>query len=407
MELIERFLKYVSFDTRSQPDADTFPSTEKQKALGAYLVEEMKGLGIGDAKMDEYGYVTGTIPGNLPVEKPVMGLIAHMDTEPSTPGDNIKPRIVKNYDGGDIVLNRELGIVLRAEQFPHMKKYRGQDLVVTDGTTLLGADDKAGIAAILTVAETLMKNPDLPHGTLRLGFTPDEEVGTGVDHFDVEAFGADYAYTLDGGDPGEISYENFNAAQARIQVKGLSVHPGGAKNQMKNAIRIAMELDHMLPPEQKPEYTEGRDGFLHITSFTGDIESAHMEYIIRDHDMEKFQEKKTDLQRVCGYLNEKYGADTVKLTVTDTYYNMLEKLKDHMFIVDQARKAMEELGVKPFSSAIRGGTDGCRLSYMGLPCPNLCTGGVNAHGRFECLPIQSLEKVTEILLKIIEVAARD
>ncbi len=400
MDLVTRFLKYVSFDTQSQPDAACFPSTEKQKALGAYLVEELKSFGVQDAKMDQWGYVTGTIPATVKENVPVMGLISHMDTEPGTSGKDVKPRIVKNYDGGDILLNEKEQIVLEAARFPHMKRYAGCDLIVTDGTTLLGADDKAGVAAIMTLAETLMADRSIPHGAIRVGFTPDEEVGTGVDHFDVKAFAADYAYTVDGGDPGEISYENFNAAQAKLTFHGLSVHPGGAKGQMRNASRLAIELDRMLPEAQRPEHTEGYEGFFHLTGMTGEIELAKSEYIIRDHDREKFERKKAYLRRCVDFLNEKYEAGSVELELRDSYYNMAETLKDRMEIVERARKAMRAVGVEPFSNAIRGGTDGCRLSYMGLPCPNLCTGGLNAHGRFECLPVQSLEKVEQILLEL-------
>lgn len=400
MDVVSRFLSYVRFDTQSQPDADCFPSTEKQKIFAQYLVDELTSFGISDAKMDTWGYVTGTIPATIEKEVPVMGLIAHMDTEPGTSGANVQPRIVHQYDGEDLVLNEALGIVLEVSRFPHMKRYAGCDLIVTDGTTLLGADDKAGIAAIMTMAEILMADPSIPHGAIRLGFTPDEEVGTGVDHFDVSSFAAQYAYTVDGGDPGEISYENFNAAQARLTFHGVSVHPGGAKDQMINAARLAIELDTLLPEGQRPEHTDDRDGFFHLTQLTGETELANSEYLIRDHSKEKFQEKKDFLARCVQFLNEKYGPGTVELNLHDSYYNMAEVLRDQMDIVERARKAMRSLGIEPFSCAVRGGTDGCRLSYMGLPCPNLCTGGLNAHGRFECIPVQSLEKVTQILLAL-------
>ena len=400
MSVVDRFLKYVTIDTQSQPDAECFPSTEKQKDLGRVLVQEMKEMGIQDAHMDSWGYVMGTIPATTDRKVPVMGLIAHMDTEPSTSGTGVTPRIVPHYDGNDLVLNEKLNVVLERVKFPHMKKYIGTDLIVTDGTTLLGADDKAGVAEIMQMAETLMSHPEIEHGTIKIGFTPDEEVGTGVDHFDVAKFGADYAYTVDGGDPGEVSYENFNAAQARLTFYGLSVHPGGAKDQMINASRIAIELDQMLPESQRPEYTDRYDGFFHLTEMAGSIENARSEYIIRDHDKDKFEQKKRFIRQCVEFLNQKYGTTVAELDLKDSYYNMLETLRDRMDIVERAKKAMVRGGAEPYSNAIRGGTDGCRLSFMGLPCPNICSGGINAHGRFECIPVQSLEKISQILVEL-------
>lgn len=404
MKAYERFLKYVSFDTESDPSSQTVPTTAKQKVLGEYLVEEMKNLGIKDAFMDELGYVYGTIPASEGFEKAtVLGLIAHMDTAPACSGKDIKARIEENYKGGDILLNKEKNIVMSPEDYPSLNKYVGQDLIVTDGTTLLGSDDKAGIAEIISMAEILINNPEIKHGTIKIGFTPDEEVGRGANHFDVKGFGADLAYTVDGGEIGEFSYENFNAASASVTIHGRSVHPGSAKNIMVSAIDLGMELHAMLPKNEHPAYTEGREGFTHLDSFKGDIETCEMDYIIRDHDMAKFEEKKARMQKIVEYLNEKYaGAASIELELKDSYYNMLEQIKPYPQLIEKITEAYKKNGVETIVLPVRGGTDGARLSYNGLPCPNICTGGHNCHGRFEYIPVQSLEKITEILVTLVQ-----
>ncbi|WP_167958683.1 peptidase T [Anaerosporobacter faecicola] len=403
MNITERFLHYVSFHTTSDPTSTSVPSTERQKVLGAALVEEMKKMGITDAMMDQYGYVYGTIEATKGYEeKPYIGLIAHMDTSDAISGENIQARIVKNYDGKDILLNKEKNIVMRTKEFAHLLDYVGQDLIVTDGTTLLGADDKAGIAEILTLAETLLSSDEIPHGRIRIGFTPDEEIGAGADHFDVENFNVDFAYTVDGGKLGELEYENFNAASAKVIVHGVNIHPGEAKNKMKNAILMGIEFNGMLPPHEIPACTEGYEGFEHLASITGNEEETTLEYIIRDHDMEKFQAKKAMFEKITAYLNDKHGEGTYELQIKDSYYNMKEKIANHMEIVDRAKQAMEKVGVEPIVVPIRGGTDGARLSYMGLPCPNLSTGGHNFHGRYEYIPVQSLEKMVQVLQEIIK-----
>ena len=398
MKVHERFLKYVKIDTQSIPDAEKIPSSEKQKDLGRLLVEEMISMGIRDAYMDENGYVYGTVEGNT--DAPVIGFIAHMDTSPDMPGNNVKPKIIYNYDGGDIVLNEEKQIVMKVEMFEDLLKYKGQDIIVTDGTTLLGADNKAGIAEILSMAEYFISNPQIKHGTIKIGFTPDEEVGSGADLFNVEEFKADYAYTVDGGEIGELEYENFNAASARVTINGVNIHPGSAKNKMKNSILIGMEFHNMLPVYETPENTEGYEGFSLLSDMAGNVEKTLLEYIIRDHSMEKFIAKKERFEKIAAYLNEKYGQGTVELKLKDSYFNMKEKILPHMHIIKNAKRAMENIGIKPNVVPIRGGTDGARLSYMGLPCPNLCTGGHNYHGRDEYIPIQSMEKVVELLIEI-------
>lgn len=398
MKVHERFLNYVKIDTQSVPGGDEIPSSEKQKDLGNLLVQEMLSMGIEDAHMDENGYVYGTVKGNT--DAPVIGFIAHMDTYPDMSGSNVKPRIIYGYDGGDIVLNEEKQIVMETKTFDHLLKYVGLDLIVTDGTTLLGADDKAGIAEILTMAEYLIKNPHIKHGTIKIAFTPDEEVGKGADLFNIEKFGADYAYTVDGGEIGEIEYENFNAASAKLRIKGVNIHPGTAKNKMKNSILIGMEFHGMLPVYETPENTEGYEGFSLLNEMSGKVEETQLEYIIRDHDMGKFNAKKERFKKIADYLNDKYGQGTVDLTLEDSYYNMKEKILPHMHIVENAIKAMENIGIEPKVVPIRGGTDGARLSYMGLPCPNLCTGGHNFHGKYEYIPVQSMEKVVELLIEI-------
>lgn len=398
MKVHERFLNYVKIDTQSVHDAKKIPSSEKQKDLGRLLVEEMISIGIEDAYMDENGYVYGTVKGNT--DAPVIGFIAHMDTSPDMPGSGVKPKIIYNYDGSDIMLNDEKQIVMKTEMFEHLSKYIDQDLIVTDGTTLLGADDKAGIAEIMSMAEYLINNPQIKHGTIKIGFTPDEEVGQGAELFNIEKFGADYAYTVDGGEIGELEYENFNAASAKVTINGVNIHPGTAKNKMKNSILIGMEFHNMLPVYETPENTEGYEGFSLLTDMSGNVEKTLLEYIIRDHDIVKFNKKKERFKKIAGYLNEKYGQGTIELKLEDSYFNMKEKILPHMHIVENAIRAMENLSIEPKIVPIRGGTDGARLSYMGLPCPNLCTGGHNFHGRFEYIPIQSMEKVVELLIEI-------
>lgn len=393
----ERFLRYVSYHTTSDECSETCPSTDRQKLLGAALVEEMKALGISDAYMDDNGYVYGTVPGDPNL--PTIGLIAHMDTAPDACGENVKARTVA-YDGGDIVLNPEQGICLREAEFESLRNHRGKHLIVTDGTTLLGADNKAGIAEIMTAAEFLLTTKR-NHATLKIGFTPDEEIGRGADRFNVEAFGADYAYTVDGGPVGELEYENFNAAGAKVVFHGRNIHPGSAKNKMVNAQQLAMEFNALLPADQRPEHTEHYEGFIHLTDMEGVVEEAVLRYIIRDHDMDKFLQKKALLEAAAAFINEKYGAGTAELTQQDSYYNMKEKITPKMYIVERAKKAMEAVGMTPCIVPIRGGTDGARLSFMGLPCPNLCTGGENFHGRFEYIPVEDMELCTRLLIEIL------
>ena len=393
----ERFLEYVKFDTMSDEFSETCPSTDKQKALGAALVEEMKAMGIEDARMDEHGYVYGTVPGDPSL--PTIGLIAHMDTSPDASGANVKARVVE-YNGTDILLGEESGLVLSEKQFPGLKKHRGKHLIVTDGTTLLGADDKAGIAEIMTAAEFLM-TARMNHATLKIGFTPDEEIGRGADLFDVEGFGADFAYTVDGGPMGELEYENFNAASAKVEFAGLNIHPGSAKDRMLNSQYIAMEYERLLPAAQKPEYTEGYEGFIHLTDMEGTVEKSTLRYIIRDHDSEKFQQKKQRMMDAAAYLNAKYGAGTVNITIRDSYFNMRQIIEQSMFVVDRAKNAIEELGIQPIVVPIRGGTDGARLSFVGLPCPNLGTGGENYHGRYEYACAEDMELCVRALVNIL------
>lgn len=397
MTVTERFLKYVSFDTKSDEFSETCPSTEKQKLLGAALVEEMLAMGITDARMDEFGYVYGTVPGDPKL--PTIGLVAHMDTSPDCSGANIKTSVVE-YQGGDICLNPEQDIWLREQDYESLTRNRGKHLIVTDGTTLLGADDKAGIAEILTAAEHLIKTKRI-HATLKIGFTPDEEVGRGADKFDVQGFGADYAYTADGGTIGEIEYENFNAAGAKVEFTGLNIHPGSAKDKMVNSQLIAMEFQSLLPVNQRPEYTAGYEGFIMLTGMQGAVEHSTLRYIIRDHDMSKFRQKKAVMQAAADFLNKKYGDGTVNLTIQDSYFNMREKIEPCMYVVDRAVAAMKAVGMEPRAVPIRGGTDGARLSYEGLPCPNLCTGGENYHGRFEYIPVEDMEACTAMLIEIL------
>ncbi|MBR6322095.1 MAG: peptidase T [Lachnospiraceae bacterium] len=401
MRAYERLLKYTQYPTASDEKSESCPSTPAQLDFAEALVAEMKELGIEEVTLDENGYVYGTIPSNIPDwEGEVIGFIAHMDVVDVVPWENIRPRVVENFDGCDILLNEEKQIVLSPRDYPELLNYVGKSLVVTDGTTLLGADDKAGIADILTMAEYLQDHPEVKHGTLKIGFTPDEEIGRGADHFDVAFFGADYAYTVDGGAFGEVEYETFNAASAIIEVTGRSIHPGGAKNKMINAARIAAELDGLLPEAMRPEHTEGREGFFHLAGISGSEESAKMFYILRDHDAAKLERQKEIMQGVVSFLNVKYGEGIVALTIRDSYRNMAEQIKPHMHLVDIAHEEVKALGGTPVSIPVRGGTDGSRLSFMGLPCPNLGTGGHNCHGRFEYACIEEMDLTVQLLTRI-------
>ena len=399
MELKDRFLKYVSFDTQSDENSTTYPSTAKQKVLLEYLADEMKQIGLTEVGMDNYGYVTGTLPATKGCEgKPVIGFIAHVDTSPDMSGAHVRPQIVENYDGGDIRLSDAL--TLSIAEFPETAFYKGNTLITTDGTTLLGADDKAGIAEIMTAMEYLAAHPEIPHGKLRIGFTPDEEIGKGVDFFDVAKFGATYAYTVDGGFEGELEYENFNAASAKFAIQGRNIHPGYAKDKMLNALQVACEVNSMLPAAQRPEHTEGYEGFFHLIGLGGSVEKAEISYIVRDHSRPKFEQKKAFAQDVADFLDKKYGAGVVTLTLKDQYYNMREMVEPHPEIIEKAFRAMEMAGVKPLVKPIRGGTDGARLSFMGLPCPNIFTGGMNFHGKFEYISLQTMEKAMHTVVNI-------
>lgn len=402
-KVIDRFLKYVSFDTESAEEAAQVPSTEKQFELAKFLVEELKAIGAQDVELTDHCYVYATVPATTEEDLPILGFVAHMDTSPDMCGKDVKPRMIPDYDGKDIVLNEEKNIVLSTAEFPELPEYTGKTLIVTDGTTLLGADDKAGVAEIMSLAEYLLSHPEIKHGKVRIAFTPDEEVGHGVDFFDVEAFGADYAYTVDGGSLGELEYENFNAAYGKVKIQGLSIHPGTAKGKMINAQLVAMEFQSMLPVFQNPICTEGYEGFIHLVNMEGVVESAELNYIIRDHDMAKFEEKKRIFAACGDFLNSKYGAGTVDIYMEDNYYNMKEMLEPNMHLIENAKKAMAELDITPIIVPIRGGTDGARLSYMGLPCPNLCTGGHNCHGKFEYAVVEDMERTVELLTKIVEI----
>lgn len=395
--VVERFLHYVAFDTQSDEASDSCPSTAKQKLLGQCIVNDMLKMGIADAHMDAHGYVYGTVPGDQSL--PTIGLIAHMDTSPDASGANIRARIVP-YDGEDILLNEEQGIYLRESDYPILKNSRGKHLIVTDGTTLLGADDKAGVAEILTAAQRLIENGGR-HATLKIGFTPDEEIGRGADLFDIKGFGADFAYTADGGTVGEIEYENFNAASARAVFHGLNIHPGSAKGKMVNSMYLAMEFQAMLPAARKPEYTDGYEGFIHLTHMEGEVEQSCLEYILRDHDLDKLNTQKAVMTAAADFLNVKCGAGAVELTIKDSYHNMKQCILPHMEIVDRAKAAMKAAGMQPREVPIRGGTDGARLSYKGLLCPNLCTGGENYHGRFEFIPVEDMEQCVDMLEHIL------
>lgn len=400
MQVVERFLNYVAVDTESVPEQEQIPSSEKQFDLARKLEQELREMGASDVRLDGHCYVYAKIPSNVEQKTRAVGFIAHMDTSPAISGANVKPRMVKEYDGKDIILNSDANVVLSVKNFPDLLKYKGQDLIVTDGTTLLGADDKAGVAEIMTMAEYLLSHPEVKHGDILIAFTPDEEVGNGATLFDVEGFGADVAYTVDGGELGELEYENFNGASLKVHVNGRGIHPGSAKAQMRNALLVAMEYHSLLPVFDNPMYTEGYEGFYHLDGMSGDVENADMEYIIRDHDREKFETKKELALKAAEFLNVKYGDATVEAVVTDSYYNMKEKIEPYMYLIDYAKEEMEALGITPIVSPIRGGTDGARLSYQGLPCPNLCTGGHNFHGKYEYICVQSMEKITELLINL-------
>lgn len=399
MELKERFLKYVGFDTQSDPESEKFPSTDKQLVLLKYLAEEMKSMGLTEVEMDRYGYVMGTIPASPGYEdKKVIGFISHVDTSPDMNGADIRPQVIEKYAGGDIRLNGELTMTVK--DFPELSFFKGHTLITTDGTSLLGADDKAGVAEIMTAAEWLLAHPEIKHGKIRIGFTPDEEIGRGVDFFDVQRFGADFAYTVDGGFEGELEYENFNAAGAKITIQGRNIHPGYAKEKMINALQVAADINNQLPAWERPEHTEGYEGFYHLTGVSGGVENATMEYIIRDHSREKFEAKKRYLLDVVEFLTKKYGEGVITLELKDQYYNMREMVEPHPEVIDIAMKAMEEAGVVPVVRPIRGGTDGARLSYMGLPCPNLFTGGMNFHGKYEYCSLNTMQKAVQTILNI-------
>ena len=402
-KLLDKFLRYVAVETTSNEDSETQPSSAKELDLLRLLRDELIQMGI-KAELDEYGYVMATIPANTRKKIPAIGFIAHVDTAPDASGKDIKPQIIRKWDGKDIVLNKKKNLMLRTAEFPEMLQYKGQTMITTDGTTLLGADDKAGVAEIMYAAQYIMEHPEFKHGVIKIGFTPDEEIGRGVVKFDVEKFGARYAYTMDGGEIGELEYENFNAAGAKIHIQGSNIHPGYGKDKMVNSMLIAMELDAMLPEEQRPRYTQDYEGFFHLTSINGTVEETTMSYIIRDHDRAKFEEKKALMTSIVKYLNQKYG-QVVKLELKHQYYNMRQEVEPHFFIVEKAIKAMEMAGIKPKVQPIRGGTDGANLSFMGLPCPNIFAGGHNFHGKLEYVPLESMEKASEVILNIIKLFA--
>ncbi|KEH89168.1 peptidase T [Clostridium novyi] len=404
--VVNKFLKYISFDTKSNEDSNAHPSTEGQMVLAKELARELKEMGMIDVSVDSKAYVMATLPANTENHVPTIGFIAHMDTAPDMSGKDVKPQFVENYDGKDIILNKEKNIVLKVKDFPEIKDYIGKTLITTDGTTLLGADDKAGVAEIMTAMEHLINHPEIKHGTVKIAFTPDEEIGAGADYFDVEKFNADFAYTVDGGTVGELEYENFNAAGVKLTIHGRNVHPGSAKDKMINSITVGNELHSMLPENEVPEHTEGYEGFYHIVAFNGTVEETKMQYIIRDFDREKFEERKATMQKVVDTLNSKYGEGTVELKMNDQYYNMKEKVEPVHHIVDTAFKAIEEVGLVPKVVPIRGGTDGARLSFMGLPTPNLFTGGHNFHGKFEFIPTFAMSKAVDVILKIIELYSK-
>ena len=405
MELKERFLKYVSFDTQSDENSTTFPSTDKQLELLNYLADEMRTLGLEDVTVDKYGYTMGTIPATKGYENaPVIGFIAHVDTSPDMSGKDVKPRTIEEYDGSDIQLNGAL--TMKVADFPELKNFIGHTLIHTDGTTLLGADDKAGCAEIMTAAEYLISHPEIAHGKIRIGFTPDEEIGRGVDYFDVAAFGADFAYTMDGSAEGELEYENFNAAAATIEIQGRNVHPGYAKNKMINAIQVACDLNSLIPSVERPEHTTGYEGFYHCVGFNGTVENAKISYIIRDHDSEKFEQKKVFMWSCVDLLQKKYGEGVLKLTLKDQYFNMRKMVEPHPHVIDKAVEAMRMADVEPVIKPIRGGTDGARLSFMGLPCPNIFAGGMNFHGKFEYCSLNTMQKAMQVIINLAQLWAK-
>lgn len=405
MNLLERFLKYVSIHTTSDENTGLVPSTPQQMEFAKILAEELKDMGMQDVSLDKKGYLMATLPSNIDKNVPTVGFISHLDTSPDMSGKNVKPRIVENYDGNDIVLNEKENIVLSPKQFPELTMYRGQSLVVTNGLTLLGADDKAGIAEIMTAMDYFIKNPDVKHGKVRIAFNPDEEIGLGAHHFDVDKFGCQFAYTMDGGEIGELEYENFNAAGAKVTFYGTNVHPGYAKNKMVNSMKIATKFMATVPANESPEYTDGYEGFYHLTGIGGDVEKTTVSYIIRDHDRKKFEERKAHLQMLVDKINSEFGDNTATLEVKDQYYNMKEKVEPVKYIVDIASEAIRQAGVEPKVKPIRGGTDGAQLSFKGLPCPNIFAGGHNFHGKYEFVPIQSMEKATEVVKNIIKIVA--
>ena len=403
-KILDRFLRYVSIDTQSDENSESQPSAAKELDLLKLLCKELNDMGV-EATLDEYGYVMGTIPSNIDKKVPAIGFIAHVDTSPDASGKDVKPQIISNYDGGDIELKGMPGLALKPSEFPELLNHKGETLITTDGTTLLGADDKAGVAEIMNAVQYIVEHPEFKHGEIKIGFTPDEEIGRGVVKFDVKRFGADYAYTMDGGEIGELEFENFNAASAKIHIQGRNVHPGYAKDKMKNAIIIGMELNDLLPVGQRPELTEGYDGFFHIISFNGTVEEADFGYIIRDHDRKKFEDKKELIRKCVDFINMKYGEGTATLEVKDQYYNMREQVEPYYFIVEKAIKAMEMADIKPKSQPIRGGTDGANLSFKGLPCPNIFAGGLNFHGKMEFATLENIEKASQVVLNIIKLYA--
>ena len=403
-KILDRFLRYVSVDTQSDENSESQPSSAKQLDLLRMLRDELTAMGV-EATLDEYGYVMATLPSNIDRKVPVVGFIAHVDTSPDASGANVRPQIIENYDGGDIALKGVPGLFLKPSEFPELLAHKGETIITTDGTTLLGADDKAGVAEIMNAVQYMVEHPEFKHGEIRIGFTPDEEIGRGVVKFDVKKFGAEYAYTMDGGEVGELEFENFNAASAKIHIQGRNVHPGYAKGKMKNAILIGMELNSLLPVQQRPEFTEGYEGFFHIISFKGSVEEADFGYIIRDHDRAKFEEKKEVIGKCVAFINEKYGEGTASLDVKDQYYNMRQQVEPYYFIVEKAVKAMEMEGIEARIQPIRGGTDGANLSFKGLPCPNIFAGGLNFHGKMEFAPLESIEKASKVVLNIISLFA--
>ena len=403
-KILDRFLRYVSVDTQSDENSESQPSSAKQLDLLRMLRDELTAMGV-EATLDEYGYVMATLPSNIDRKVPVVGFIAHVDTSPDASGANVRPQIIENYDGGDIALKGVPGLFLKPSEFPELLAHKGETIITTDGTTLLGADDKAGVAEIMNAVQYMVEHPEFKHGEIKIGFTPDEEIGRGVVKFDVKKFGAEYAYTMDGGEVGELEFENFNAASAKIHIQGRNVHPGYAKGKMKNAILIGMELNSLLPVQQRPEFTEGYEGFFHIISFKGSVEEADFGYIIRDHDRAKFEEKKEVIGKCVAFINEKYGEGTASLELKDQYYNMRQQVEPYYFIVEKAVKAMEMEGIEARIQPIRGGTDGANLSFKGLPCPNIFAGGLNFHGKMEFAPLESIEKASRVVLNIISLFA--